>query len=204
MDAWAEIARRSGAAGVLTLRRRGVGEILFQVKNALTEAELQGAAQALGLEEGGLALIVAAPAKVAATTLGTLRLELAKAYKLIPPGKHAFSLGHRVSSPRMGGGGRPLVRHPSPVHTSPDPRDLDKLESDPGAVRSRAYDVVLDGIELGGWLDPYSRHGPPEPHLQDPGHQRRGGSRSLRLLPSKPCATALRPTAASPWGSTAW
>ncbi|HEY7213714.1 MAG TPA: amino acid--tRNA ligase-related protein, partial [Thermoanaerobaculia bacterium] len=32
----------------------------------------------------------------------------------------------------------------------PDPRDLDKLESDPGAVRARAYDVVMDGTELGG------------------------------------------------------
>jgi aspartyl-tRNA synthetase len=34
--------------------------------------------------------------------------------------------------------------------TSPDPRDLDKMESDPGSVRARAYDVVLDGLELGG------------------------------------------------------
>ncbi len=148
VDAWAEIARRSGAAGVLTLRRKG-GETLFQVKNALTDAELQGAAEALGLEEGGLALIVAAPAKVAATTLGTLRLELAKAYKLIPPGKHAFLwvtefplLEWNEEANRWF-----ATHHP---FTSPDPRDLDKLESDPGAVRSRAYDVVLDGTELGG------------------------------------------------------
>ena len=61
VDGWVEIARRNGAAGVLTLRRKG-GETVFQVKNALTDAELQGAAEALGLEEGGLALIVAAPA----------------------------------------------------------------------------------------------------------------------------------------------
>ena len=43
----------------------------------------------------------------------------------------------------------PLVRDAPPVHR-PDPRDLDRLESDPGAVRARAYDVVLNGIELGG------------------------------------------------------
>ncbi|HSS76979.1 MAG TPA: aspartate--tRNA ligase, partial [Thermoanaerobaculia bacterium] len=148
VDAWAESARRSGAAGVLTLRRKG-GEVLFQVKNALTEAELQGAAEALGLEEGGLALIVAAPAKVAATALGTLRLELAKAYKLIPPGKHAFLWVTEFPLLEWNEeAGRWFATHHP--FTSPDPRDLDKLESDPGAVRSRAYDVVLDGTELGG------------------------------------------------------
>ncbi|HYG63247.1 MAG TPA: aspartate--tRNA ligase [Thermoanaerobaculia bacterium] len=148
VDGWAEIARRSGAAGVLTLRRKG-GETVFQVKNALTPEELEGAAQALGLEEGGLALIVAAPAAVAAPALGTLRLELARHYKLIPPGSHAFLWVTEF----------PLVEwneedgrwfsthHP---FTSPDPRDMEILESDPGAVRSRAYDVVLNGIELGG------------------------------------------------------
>ncbi len=62
VDGWVEIARRNGAAGVLTLRRKG-GETVFQVKNALTDAELQSAAEALGLEEGGLALLVAAPAR---------------------------------------------------------------------------------------------------------------------------------------------
>ncbi len=148
VDAWAEIARRSGAAGVLTLRRKG-GEILFQVKNALTDAELLGAAEALGLEDGGLALIVAAPSKVAATALGTLRLELAKAYKLTPPGKHAFLwvTEFPLLEWEEEAGRWFATHHP---FTSPDPRDLDKLESDPGAVRSRAYDVVLDGTELGG------------------------------------------------------
>ncbi|MBW8876823.1 MAG: aspartate--tRNA ligase [Acidobacteria bacterium] len=148
VDAWAEIARRSGAAGVLTLRSRG-GELLFQVKNALTAAELQGAAEALGLEEGGLALIVAAPAKVAATALGTLRLELAKAFKLIPPDKHAFLwvTEFPLLEWEEEAGRWFATHHP---FTSPDPRDLGKLESDPGAVRARAYDVVLDGTELGG------------------------------------------------------
>src|SRR6185295_1630217 len=54
VDGWAEIARRSGAAGVLTLRRKD-GETVFQVKNALTADELAAASAALGLEEGGLA-----------------------------------------------------------------------------------------------------------------------------------------------------
>ncbi len=147
VDGWTEIARRYGAAGVLTLRRRD-GEIVFQI-NALTEAELQGAAEALALQEGDLALIVAAPAGTATAALGALRLELARTYKLIPEGKHAFlwvtefpllEWDHEE--------GRWFAMHHP--FTSPDPRDLDRLESDPGAVRARAYDVVLDGLELGG------------------------------------------------------
>jgi aspartyl-tRNA synthetase len=119
------------------------------VKNALTDAELQGAAEALGLEEGGLALIVAAPAAVAANALGALRLELAKHYKLIPEGKHAFLWV--TDFPLLEWdqeSGRFFAKHHP--FTSPDPRDLEKMETDPGSVRARAYDLVLNGTELGG------------------------------------------------------
>jgi aspartyl-tRNA synthetase len=148
VDGWAEIARRSGAAGVLTLRRKN-GEPVFQVKNALTPAELEGAAEALGLEEGGLALLVAAREPVAAAALGTLRLELARAYKLIPEERWEFLWVTEFPVVEWSGeeGRWFAMHHP---FTSPDPRDLDRLESDPGTVRARAYDVVLNGLELGG------------------------------------------------------
>jgi aspartyl-tRNA synthetase len=148
VDGWAELARRHGAAGALTLRRKG-GELAFQVKNALTEPELAAAAGALDLEEGGIALLAAGPERTTAAALGALRLELARRYGQIPEGRHEF----------LWVTGFPLVewnederRWDSTHHpfTSPDPRDLDRLESDPGSVRSRAYDVVLDGLELGG------------------------------------------------------
>jgi len=133
---------------VAELRRRA-GELQFQVKTALSESELQGAAEALALEEGGLALLAAGPASSTAKALGALRLELAREHGLIPADRHAFLWVTEF----------PLVEWDSEekrwmaLHhpfTSPDPRDLDLLESDPGRVRSRAYDVVLDGIELGG------------------------------------------------------
>jgi aspartyl-tRNA synthetase len=148
VDGWAAIARRSGAAGVLTLRKKG-GETIFQVKNALTAAELEAAAEALGLEEGGLALLVAAPEKTAATALGALRLELAKTYDLIPEGRHEFLW---VTGFPLFDWNEDEKRWDSTHHpfTSPDPRDLDRLESDPGSVRARAYDVILNGTELGG------------------------------------------------------
>ncbi len=148
VDGWVEIARRCGAAGVLTLRRKN-GELVFQVKNALGQAELEGAAEALGLEEGGLALLVAAPEPVAANALGTLRLELAKHYGLIPQGRHEFLWVTEFPLLEWNEEeGRWFATHHP--FTSPDPRDMDRLESDPGSVRARAYDVVLNGTELGG------------------------------------------------------
>ncbi|HXO20744.1 MAG TPA: aspartate--tRNA ligase [Thermoanaerobaculia bacterium] len=148
VDGWAELARRHGAAGVLTLRRKG-GETLFQVKNALTAGEIAGAAEALGLEEGGIALVVAAPEKTAAAALGALRLELARSRGLIPAGRHEFLwvTGFPLFEWSAEEKRWESMHHP---FTSPDPQDLDRLESEPGSVRSRAYDVVLNGTELGG------------------------------------------------------
>ncbi len=148
VDGWAEIARRAGAQGVLTLRHRD-GELQFQVKKALSTAELDTAAGTLGLEEGGLALLAAGPAEVVARALGRLRLELARHYGLIPEDRHAFLWVREFPFvERDEEAGRwTALHHP---FTSPDPRDLELLESDPGRVRSRAYDVVMDGVELGG------------------------------------------------------
>ncbi|MBV8202773.1 MAG: aspartate--tRNA ligase [Acidobacteria bacterium] len=148
VEGWAEIARRHGAAGVLTLRRRG-GETVFQVKSALTPGETAALAEALALEEGGLALLAAGPPGTTAAALGALRQEVARRYGLVPAGSHAFLWVTEFPlvewSPEAGRWN--AMHHP---FTSPDPRDLDRLDRDPGSVRARAYDVVLDGTELGG------------------------------------------------------
>ncbi len=148
VDEWAEVARRHGAAGVLTLKRHG-GEAAFQVKNALTAAEAAAAADALGLEEGGVALLAAGPELTTATALGAVRNHLARQYGLIPDDRHAFLWVHRFPCFQWDepSGRWFSVNHP---FTSPDPAHLDRLEADPGAVLARAYDVVLDGVELGG------------------------------------------------------
>ncbi|MCL4839533.1 MAG: aspartate--tRNA ligase [Thermoanaerobaculia bacterium] len=147
-DGWAELARRSGAAGVLTLRRLR-GELAFTVKNSLTAGEMEAAAAALGLEEGGLAVLVAGPERSTAEALGALRLELARTFGLVPEGRWAFLWVHDFPLlERDPEAGRWVAMHHP--FTSPDPRDLARLESDPGQVRARAYDVVLNGTELGG------------------------------------------------------
>jgi aspartyl-tRNA synthetase len=142
------VARRHGAAGVLTLRRSG-GEVAFQVKGALSAAEAEGAADELGLEEGGIALLAAGPERTTAEALGALRVHLARELGLVPEGAHAFLWVTRFPLFEWDeGAGRWFsVNHP---FTGPAPEDLDRLQSDPGSVRARAYDMVLDGVELGG------------------------------------------------------
>lgn len=148
VDAWAEVARDQGAAGALTLKRLD-GELEFQVKNVLAAEQLTGAAEKLALEDGDLALLVAGPEKVTAAALGALRLEAAKYANLIDPGRHAFLW---VTEFPLVEWDEETQRYYACNHpfTTPDPRDLERLDSDPGSVRARAYDVVMDGIELGG------------------------------------------------------
>ena len=81
--------------------------------------------------------------------LGALRSELACRLEFIPPGAHAFLW---VTDFPMFEWDEETQRFYASHHpfTSPRPQDLETLESDPGAVRARAYDVVMDGVELGG------------------------------------------------------
>jgi aspartyl-tRNA synthetase len=94
-------------------------------------------------------LLVAATESVAAASLGALRVELARHYDLIPENEHAFVWVTEFPLLEWDekAGRWFSCHHP---FTSPDPRDLDLLDSDPGAVRASAYDVVMDGVELGG------------------------------------------------------
>jgi aspartyl-tRNA synthetase len=129
--------------------RRQNGETVFGVKDVLSEGELEKATELLGLEEGGMALLVAATSSVAAASLGALRVELARHYELIPEDEHSFVWV--TEFPLLEWDDRSerwfSCHHP---FTSPDPQDLPLLDSDPGSVRAQAYDVVMDGVELGG------------------------------------------------------
>jgi aspartyl-tRNA synthetase len=148
IDDWAEIARRRGAAGVLTLRRVS-GELAFQVKNVLTEGEMARTAERLELEEGDAALLVAAPVATAAAALGDLRLSIGRAQNLLDETRHDFLWVTRFPLFEWDeeAGRWFSCHHP---FTSPVPEDVGSLLDDPANVRARAYDVVLNGVELGG------------------------------------------------------
>ncbi len=148
IDEYADIARRHGAAGTLWVKRDG-GRPAFQVKGALTEAEIETLADRLGVEDGGLALLVAAPAPTAAAALGALRVEVGRRFGHLRENAYEFLWVHDF--PLVSWNGEEsrwnATHHP---FTSPRMEDLDRLDSDPGSVRSRAYDVVLNGAEIGG------------------------------------------------------
>ncbi len=147
-DLWAEGAKKHGLPGFLTLKRSN-GELQFAVKEGLTQAEKESLAERLGMAEGDLAVLAAGKPDVVSGALGALRLELARQHSWIPENRFEFLwvTDFPLLEWSPGDSRWYSMHHP---FTSPDPRDLDRLESDPGSVRARAYDVVLNGTELGG------------------------------------------------------
>ena len=105
--------------------------------------------QAFAAATGDLLLLVADAAKKAATVLGELRLELARKLELIRPGE--FRTVWVTDFPLLEWDEETArwaaCHHP---FTSPRPQDVELLEAEPGKVKARAYDVILNGIELGG------------------------------------------------------
>lgn len=102
-----------------------------------------------GLRKGGVLFLVAGPRKYAQNILGQLRLRLADMLDLVPENQWNYLwvtdfplLEYSAEAKRF-----VSVHHP---FTCPREEDLDLLESDPGKVLANAYDVVLNGTELGG------------------------------------------------------
>jgi aspartyl-tRNA synthetase len=138
-------AQQLGAKGLVWAFREGDGWRSPTAK-FLTDAELAELNEALGASEGDLLLIVADEPAVANQVLGTMRVRLAERWGEIPAGANAFCW--IVDWPLLewdGDEGRwtPL-HHPFTAFNG----ELD--ESDPGAIRARAYDLVWNGSEIGG------------------------------------------------------
>ncbi len=141
-------AKELGAAGLASFLVKG-GEMKGPLVKFLDEAGRSRLAEAAGLGEGD-ALFVCADRdwRKACTVLGQLRLELARARDLVEEG---WRLLWVVDFPLLEWDEEErrwvAVHHP---FTAPYAEDLPLLSTDPGAVRSRAYDLVLNGNEVGG------------------------------------------------------
>jgi aspartyl-tRNA synthetase len=148
LDELSELVKPYGAPGVAWFRRTAEG-YGSPAKKALGDEGIAAFLAAASAGEGDLLVVVGGAPRVVFASLGALRVELGRRLGLVKPGDHAF----------LWVTGFPLLewdeetkRYYASHHpfTSPVPEDVDKLESDPGAVRARAYDVVMDGVELGG------------------------------------------------------
>jgi len=145
LDALTDRAKSLGAAGLVWMRVRDGGALESPVAKFMSEAEQLGVVDALGARPGDLALLVAGERPMVRDVLGQLRLDLGK-----PPVSEGLAYTWVIEFPLfegIGDDGRPIPAHHA--FTAPHPDDLGKLESEPLAVRSRSYDLVLNGWELG-------------------------------------------------------
>ncbi len=148
LDELSELVKPYGAPGVVWFRRTPKG-YASPAGKALGEEGIARFLAAAHASEGDLLVAVGGTPKVVFASLGALRVQLGRRHGLIPEGAHAFAwitefplLEWDDETQRYY-----ACHHP---FTSPHPADVDRLESDPGGVRARAYDVIMDGLELGG------------------------------------------------------
>jgi aspartyl-tRNA synthetase len=149
-DSLAEIAARFDARRLITIARHEDGTVKSSAAKYLTEDEQAGILAKAGAATGDLVVIVAdANRSVVARSLGELRLSLGRQLGLIEHSAHA--LCWVVEFPLLewspDEGRWTAMHHP---FTSAMDEDWALLETDPGRVRAKAYDLVIDGWEVGG------------------------------------------------------
>ena len=144
VDELEAVAKSAGAAGLLRLKR-----VNGTLEGPAAKFLAADAAERLGLRDGDLGLFAAAGDRLTSPVLDRVRQEAARRLELIPEGTLSFLwvTDFPAFDRDPATGVVAAVHHP---FTSPNPADLDGLEADPTAARALAYDVVLNGIELGG------------------------------------------------------
>jgi aspartyl-tRNA synthetase len=148
IDELEAFAKRYGAKGLAWMAFTEEG-LKSPIGKFLNEDEIESIKRMMEAETGDLLLFVADKEKVANDALGNLRLKLGKDLDLIAEGSFRFLwvtefplLGYDEEA------GRWVAEHHP--FTMPMWEDIDKLESDPVSVRAQAYDMVLNGYEIGG------------------------------------------------------
>ncbi len=143
-----DLAVKNGAKGLVWIARTA-DEVRSPLSRAVGEGEMQALVQALALEPGDLGLLVADDARVASLVLGALRSELGPRLTALDDRVLAFAwvLDFPLLEWNAEEGRWQAVHHP---FTAPLDEDLPYLETDPGRVRAKAYDIVANGYEVGG------------------------------------------------------
>jgi len=145
LDALTDKAKRLGAKGLAWFRVTADG-LDSPLARFLSDDESAAIAGVDGAAVGDLVLVVADDRMLAASVLGALRVELGAPPVSEGPHRYCWVTEFPLFE-SIGPDGAPVPAHHP--FTMPHPDDLDRLESDPLAVRSQSYDLVLNGWELG-------------------------------------------------------
>ncbi len=151
LDALTEWVKRPqiGAKGMVNVKVAADGSIKSSVDKFYTPEDLQKWVDVLGAKPGDLILILSGPKEKMQKALGELRLEMANQLGLRD--KNVFQPLWVVDFPLLEWDEETArfyaMHHP---FTAPKPEDIPLLETNPGAVRANAYDLVINGVEIGG------------------------------------------------------
>ena len=149
IDKLVDFAKDFGAKGLAYVAIQNDGTIKSSFAKFMTEDEMAALVKAMDGENGDLLLFAADKNKVVWDVLGNLRLEIARQLEILDKGDYKFLwvtefplLEWNDEQERY-----QAMHHP---FTMPMDEDLPLLDTDPGKVRAKAYDIVLNGTELGG------------------------------------------------------
>jgi aspartyl-tRNA synthetase len=148
LDAWQEWAKARGAKGLAYILVNEDGTLGGPVSKNISQEEQDGIVQAAGAKAGDAIFFAAGERSASLSLLGAVRLEIGKRCNLIAEG--AWEFLWVVDAPMFeptDTGGWTAVHHP---FTGPKPEFAKSFASDPASALAYAYDIVLNGTELGG------------------------------------------------------
>ncbi len=149
IDALSELAKTYGGKGLAYIVINADGSVKSPIAKFMTEEKMKEITDKMNADAGDIILISADKTSTVFTVLGSLRCHLAKKFDLYD--KKSFSFLWVTNFPLLEyseeEGRYVAMHHP---FTSPLDEDLPKLDTAPGEVRAKAYDIVLNGFELGG------------------------------------------------------
>ena len=149
IDALVDFAKGYGAKGLSYIAIQEDGSLKSSFAKFMTEEEMSAIVSALDGQAGDLLLFAADRNKIVWNVLGALRVELAGQMGLLDKNEYRFVWITEFPQFEWSDEEERFVAMHHPF-TMPMDEDLDKLESDPGSVRAKAYDIVLNGTEIGG------------------------------------------------------
>jgi len=149
IDALVEVVKTYKAKGMAWISIDSNNEIKSSFAKFMTEEEMKSLLERTKAEAGDLICFVADKNKVVYDALGQLRLDVARKLNILNPDEFKFLwvtefpfFEYNEEEQRFS-----AMHHP---FTCPMDEDLELLDTDPGKVRAKAYDIVLNGVELGG------------------------------------------------------